>query len=103
MDSNQLIRAWRDPVYRATLDRDALRKMRHPAGDSFDSTVLFGESSGDGDEERITGTAGCGTPGCTQIVCTDPCGTMGCNTTEKPGCTLGTGCEAAPPPEKPTQ
>jgi mersacidin/lichenicidin family type 2 lantibiotic len=100
MNSNQLIRAWRDPVYRATLDRDALSALRHPAGDASDRTFLFGEAD-NGDEERITGTAGCGTPGCTQIVCTDPCGTIGCNTTDKPGCTLGTGCEA-PPPEKTT-
>jgi mersacidin/lichenicidin family type 2 lantibiotic len=93
MDSSQLIRAWRDPVYRASLHENELRTMsRHPAGEIVDSGLLFGERCEDAGDERITGTAGCTSIGCTRIVCTDPCSPLACDNTNPASCTLGNDC-----------
>lgn len=71
-----IVRAWTDPDFRATLsaaEREALPV--NPAGDDLErdlENVVGG----------ITFGGGCGTYGCTVLICTDPCGTTGasCNT-----------------------
>jgi hypothetical protein len=81
------------------LDQDVLDRLpRHPAGDARDAAFalewLFGDAGGPADP-KITGTAGCGTPGCTVLVCTDPCGSMG------PSCTSDTSLIPCCPSEAP--
>ena len=85
MDRDLVARAWRDPVFRAGLSLETLLKLpAHPSGDSAEgddpsNTVL-----------DITLGGGCGTAGCSRVVCTDPCtrtNVVQCsNTTDAGGC-----------------
>lgn len=73
MDRYTLVRAWRDPVFRASLPVESLLELpKHPAGDPFDD-----ESDWSVRLSNITLGDGCETAGCTRIICTDPCGTFG--------------------------
>jgi len=80
-----VVRAWRDPVFRSDLTTEALRELpKHPAGDFTESDELWRVPG-------ITFTGGCGTPGCSRIICTDPCSRT-CwarcpNTSDERGCT----------------
>jgi mersacidin/lichenicidin family type 2 lantibiotic len=79
MDCHTLVRAWRDPVFRASLPVGILQELpRHPAGDLTDDETDWSVQLG-----SITLGAGCGSVGCTRVVCTDPCATFGpkCNPT----------------------
>ncbi|MBV8645617.1 MAG: mersacidin/lichenicidin family type 2 lantibiotic, partial [Candidatus Eremiobacteraeota bacterium] len=61
-----MVRAWRDPLFRAALPVDTLRELPpHPAGvaDDDDDAIV----------RDITFGGGCGTAGCSRVVCTDPC------------------------------
>jgi mersacidin/lichenicidin family type 2 lantibiotic len=80
--SKKTVRAWRDPLFRASLkqeERDAL--ARHPSGDN---------ESGESDLDEVVGgftlTSGCGTLDCggfTQVCFTlgPSCGTQGAGPT----------------------
>ena len=87
MDRNLMVaRAWRDPVFRSTLPAETLLELpSHPAGDTADAEELRSLAEG------ITLGDGCGTYGCTRVVCTDPCSKT-CwaqcpNTSDGGGCT----------------
>ncbi len=85
MDRRLVARAWRDPIFRASLPPEALRDLpAHPAGDPAEGGELSGPLL------DITFGGGCGTAGCTKVVCTDPCtrtNVVQCsNTTDAGGC-----------------
>ncbi len=86
LDRSTMLRAWRDPVYRAGLSAEMLAQLPpHPAGEALQSEELQSLLPG------ITLGGGCGTAGCTHIVCTDPCtrtNWVQCpNTSDGGGCT----------------
>lgn len=71
-----MIRGWRDPVFRSTLSENLLEKFpKHPAGDVGEEIAWDGVMGAisEGAACMITFTGGCGTLGCTQIICTDAC------------------------------
>jgi mersacidin/lichenicidin family type 2 lantibiotic len=87
MDLRQMTaRAWRDPVFRSMLPAETLLALpRHPAGDAAEAEELQSLA------REVTFGGGCGTYGCTRVVCTDPCSHT-CwaqcpNTSDGGGCT----------------
>ena len=81
MEPETTIKAWRDPLFRASLPPSLLHDLKeHPAGsigdDPSDWSVQLGALPAGNPE--ITAGGGCGTSGCSAIVCTDPCLTFGC-------------------------
>lgn len=97
MDVQTTIRSWRDPLFRATLEADASAGMiAHPSGVAEDGDADWSQRLGtlqsgyrmDDENTEITGTAGCGSLGCTKIICTDPCHSLGPNCPKQTdGCT----------------
>jgi len=68
MDRQTIVRAWRDPIFRQGLAIETLLDLpNHPAGDSAEDDSISCVMPG------ITLGGGCGTAGCTKVVCTDPC------------------------------
>lgn len=100
MNSTKVIRAWRDPVYRSELGQELLSELpQHPIDDGMedvgDWSARLGALSLEG-PCAITLGGGCGSFGCTQIICTDPCGTLGDScprTTETRKCSEAGLCE----------
>lgn len=99
MNQQMIARVWRNPLLRLDLPPSMLADLPlHPAGEWSGDETDWGLCMGaDTDDQscEITGTAGCGSAGCSQIVCTDPCGSHGPSCpgrTQLDGCTLASGC-----------
>lgn len=90
MNKIVIARAWRNPLFRLDLPPSMRGDLPlHPAGESSEDETDWGFRM------DITFGGGCGSAGCSKVVCTDPCGTLGAHCpkpTEKPGCTSGSGC-----------